>query len=434
MSTATLNSKLRKTYLSGLFGLFIFFGIFGGWATFVPLAQGAMAIGTVSPDGKRRTIQHLEGGIIKKLNVRDGQSVKKGDILMVLEDVQSNAMVHILEGQLWSYLAEYDRLYAELEGHEQIAFSEELLKNIGQVSAQDAMGSQTKIFTSRQQTFHNEQEILEQTIKQIEQQIFGLKEEVISIQDQRRIIKEELENLNTLANKRLVRKARLLELQRTQAQLAGSYARNTADIAKHKEAISEKRLEIIRLSSERYDEVNAQLAELQPKIIEVRNSLYSTRDILERTIIRSPLNGTVINLQFSTIQGVVGAGEDIMDIVPNKEKLIVDAKISPLDIDAVHADLSANVFLSAYPRRTTPTLPARVEWVAADIQKDEATGEEFYSARVIILADQLANLPPDIALYPGMPTEVLIKTGERTAMDYLIDPIVNAMDRSFIEE
>jgi len=428
-----LNEALRSTRFVGFLTIFLFFGVLGGWASYVPLAQGTMASGSVSPDGSRRIVQHLEGGIIQALHVRDGQKVHEGDVLVVLEDIQARSMFATYQAQLWAYLAERSRLRTEWKGLEDIVFSPQLMKQSRNKIVHEAMAGQREIFQSRTATLANQREILGQKIKQLAKQIEGLTLENDSIDRQNDLIEEEIADVEALFDKGLARKPRLLSLQRIQAELAGTRARNVSGIARGEEAIGETKLEMVRLEADRRDETNAQLADLQAKIIEAEHNLDATRDVLERTVIRAPVNGTVINLKFTTVHGVVGAGESIMDIVPDREKLVINARIPPLDIDVVRAGLGANVFLSAYPRRTTPTIPAQVEWVSADIQMEENSDQKYYSARVVVGVDALAQLPQDVVLYPGMPTEVMIKTGERTAIDYLMEPLLSAWDRSFTE-
>jgi len=429
MDDKSLSISLRRTVVVGVITIFLFFGVFGGWAAFAPLARGTLAPGSVSPDGSRRTVQHFEGGIIHDLPVREGDRVASGDIVAVLQKVRVHSEYVTYKSQLLTHLAQHDRLIAEREGRDAIAYDPRLAASESDPELREAQLAEQAVFDARRAALVNQQRILLQRIKQLDQQISGLHIQNKSIDRQTFLINEEIAGVKILFDKGLERKPRLLELQRKQAQLAGSRGENLAAIAKAREAIGEAELEIIRLEADRLDEITGALAELRAKISEAEQGLRRSADELERTVVRAPIDGTVMNLRFKTVGGVIKAGDEILDIVPARERLVIDARIPPLDIDTVRPGQTADVVLSAYPRRSTPTITASVEWVSADINTDDKTDETYYAARVIVESDALVGLPDAVVLYPGMPAEVMIKSGERTPLDYLI----GSLRRSFTE-
>ncbi|TQV80516.1 HlyD family type I secretion periplasmic adaptor subunit [Denitrobaculum tricleocarpae] len=428
-----LKDSLRPIVSVGVIAILLFFGLFGGWATFAPLARGTLAPGIVSPDGSRRTVQHYEGGIIQELRVREGQRVAKGDTVAVLQQIRVRSEHATFESQLFTLLAEQSRLLAEQASRAFITHDPRLMTNASDPEQEEAMSAQEAVFKARRSALENQQSILRQRIKQYEQQIEGFNIQNDSLDRQEVLIREEIAGVQALFDKGLERKPRLLALQRTQAQIDGARGENLAGIARASSAIGEAELEITRLKAERLDEVNNSLADLRVRIAEIEQSLDRTADELERTVIKAPVDGSVINLKFKTIGGVVKAGEAILDIVPARELLVIDARIPPLDIDAVHPGLGAEIILSAYPRRSTPSIRGKVEWISAGIMEDEDSEETYYSARVIVERDAISELPEKIVLYPGMPTEVMIISGERTALDYLLEPLMSSFRRSFTE-
>ncbi|MCG8692521.1 MAG: HlyD family type I secretion periplasmic adaptor subunit [Minwuiales bacterium] len=428
-----LKDHLRPMLIVGTVTITLFFGILGGWSAVAPLARGTLASGSVSPDGSRRTVQHFEGGIIQELPVREGDRVAKGDVVAVLQQIRARSEHITYQSQLFTHLAEQGRLIAEQNSQNTIIFDPRLMADGNAPEPKEARLAQQAIFQTRRTALEKKQSVLRQRIRQHQQQIEGLHLQNESLDRQNSLIDEEIAAVEVLLQKGLERRPRLLALLRTKAQIAGTRGRNVAEIAKAREAVGEAEMEILRLESDRDDEISNALAMLRVKIAEAEQGLRRSADELERTSVTAPVDGTVMNLRFKTVGGVVKAGEAILDIVPARERLVIDARVPPLDIDAVHPGLVADVVLSAYPRRSTPTVTALVEWVSADISEDESTQETYYLARVAVENDELAKLPEAVVLYPGMPTEVMIKSGERTALDYVLEPLLSSLRRSFIE-
>ncbi|WP_417260864.1 MULTISPECIES: HlyD family type I secretion periplasmic adaptor subunit [Alphaproteobacteria] len=425
---------LKQTFRRGWLCIGIFILVFGVWSTFVPLARSTVAPGSVSPDGSRRTVQHLEGGIVRNIYVREGDKVRAGDIVVQLEDVKARTDYSTQQAKLWQYLAEHGRLRAERDNFVEIRFDSLLLKQVEKSrTVRDALEAQRAIFISGRNAIATQKDILFKRVNQLEQQIAGFQIQNRSLEDQIRLIKEEIRDVQSLFDKGLERKSRLLALKRTQAQINGTLGANLTSIASAEERIGETRLEIVQLTTDKLDEVNGQLAELEAQIIDAKTKIAEASDTLQRTSIHAPVDGVVINQKVKTIGGVIGPAEPLLDIVPSNEELVVEAQVSPLDIDAVRAGLNADVFLSAYSRRNTPSIPGTVAWVSADTQTSEDGKKAYFLARILISRDVLLGLPKHVELYPGMQAEVIIRTGYRTFLDYLLEPLLQSLDRSFTE-
>lgn len=438
---AELGPRLRSSMRLGLWVCAAFFGLFGTWAAMAPLAQGVTAAGSVSPDGSRRIVQHLEGGIISVLHIREGDRVAEGQALIELADTRSQAEHSILRGRLLAQLAERARLEAEREGAPTISFPARLTKAARDpldVSVAQLMAAQELMFTSRRNALLTQRDILDQRLRQLARQVEGYQAQIASANRQSVLIQEEVGVVDLLVRQGLERKPRLLSLKRTQAELDGLRGKAVAAIAEAEEAMGQTRLEMVRLDVDRLQEVNGALADLEEKLAETEREVEAARDVLDRVVVRAPVSGSVLNLRTRTIGGVIGPGEPILDLVPDKERLIIDARVSPLDIDAMYPGLPATVVLTAYPRRTTPTIAGRVAWVSADRQTDKtAAGEKaesYYMARIEVDGDALAALPDSVVLVPGMPVGVMIKTDERTLLDYLLDPLIDAAREGLSDE
>ena len=347
--------ELRRTFRLGWWCIAVFVAIFGVWSTVVPLARSTVAPGSVSPDGSRRTVQHLEGGIVRHIHVREGDKVTAGEVVIELEDVKARTNYSTQQAKLWQYLAEHGRLRAERNDFEDIEFDPRLLKQVEKSrTVRDALEAQRAIFFSGRDAIITQKDILLQRVKQLDQQIAGLQIQNKSLEDQASLIKEEIDDVQTLFDKGLERKSRLLALERTQAQINGTLGENVTSIASTEERIGQTRLEITQLKTDKLDEINGKIAELEGKIIDAETKISEAKDTLERTKILAPVDGVVIDQKVKTIGGVIGPAEPLLDIVPSDEELVVEAKVSPLDIDAVRAGLDADVFLSAYSRRNRP--------------------------------------------------------------------------------
>lgn len=426
--------RIRNTLIFGCIVIFVFIGGFLAWALLAPLESAALASGKITVTGHRRVIQHLEGGIVAKLLVRDESKVKKGQILVVLDNGHSKIVAQLRHNEVFELSAIEARLLAERNNAKKITFNSLLLKHQNEEKVAEIIQSQRAIFNSNQKSFENNIKILQQRIQQILQQIKGHKANTIAITKQTKLINQELKSVAYLEAKKLIEKHRLLSLQREAARLKGKKGESLATIAALKQKIGETKIQIAYITTNRHREILTQLRETQQKLTAALEKEKAADVILTRTNIRSPITGTVIGLDVHTIGGVIRPGQTIMEIVPSKERLVIEAKISPLDIDVVHNGLVAKIRLIAFKTRTTPVLLGKVSNVSADVITNPNNGESFYRARITIDQQELKKLKPEQTLYPGMPVSVMIITAKLTPWQYFISPITNSFRRAFREQ
>ena len=421
----------RVPRLIGMYILLIVFGGFGLWALFAPLDSAALAPGVVTVKSYRKTVQHLEGGIVSEILVTDGQLVEQGQTLLILDNTQSKAELGILMGQYYTARAMERRLVAERDLSGLVEFPVTL--NVEDARAREAIKNEELIFSARRDDRLGEIEVLEQRIVQLESQIHGLQALVASMDEIVSSYSEEVDDLVELLSEGYVDKQRLRDLQRSRSRSVGEVADHRAAIAQAEVKIGETRLEILQLNKRFTTEVVDQLAETQARVYDLRERISAIEDRLRRTVITAPVAGTVLGMQAHTIGGVVQPGKTLLDIVPDLAELVVDARVSPMDIDRVTPGMEATVRFSAFKNATTPTIKGVLTKISADRLVDEQTGNPYYLARVEV-SDEGKKMLGTLVLVPGMPAEVLIKTGERTLFEYLMQPARNAFARSLIED
>ena len=411
--------------------IILFFGGFGVWASVAPLTSAAMAPGVVSPDGSRKTVQHLEGGIIRAIHVREGDVVEAGQPLITLEDVHAQASLSEVRERYLHLLAEETRLVAEQSASEAVSLPP-ALEPFGHAGA-EAMAAQIALFQSRRETREGQHRILDQRIAQLEEQIVGLERVIVAQERQLDLIGEEVETVQTLVAQGLERTPRLLALQRAEAEIEAELAANHATIAGNRQQIGEAEYEWLTLQARYRETATAELAEVRANLATVRSQLPSREDTLTRTVVAAPISGTVLDLRVTTETGVLRPGEAILDIVPQDAVLIIDARLTVSDIVHVRAGQQARVLLTAYGQRTLPQIFGTLRSVSSDSLEDERDGQHYFLAKVVIDPDELAQLDEGLELSPGMPASVMIVTGERTVLDYLLRPFVESLTKTFRE-
>jgi len=413
-----------------------FFLGFGGWAAFAPLTSAAVAPGTVSVEAKRKTVQHLDGGIIAALEVREGDKVAAGDLLIRLDDTMAQSTYDLLEGQYIDLIAEQARLEAERARRVAIAVPPILAEVRNQARAEEALTVQRNLFESRRTALENRIAILESRKGKLEEQIRGYEAQAEAADRQRAIIARETEAVERMVRQGLEREPRLLALQRTMAEIEGFLGKTASNIAQAEVRIGEADLEVLDLESRTVNQVTGDLRDLAGRIADMAPRLRAAEATLRRTEIRAPVSGTIVGLQYHTVGGVISPGGRVLDIVPEDAELLVEARVSPADIDIVRPGMIAEVRLSVYAARTTPTVPGTVVHVSADRMTDQGTQEHYYDVHVRLDpgAAAAADYPATIGqLYPGMPVEVMIVTGEDTLLNYLLRPLIDSFARAFRE-
>ena len=427
----------RRLRWLGLFIVAVVFGGFGMWAMIAPLSSAAQAPGVIALESYRKTVQHLEGGIVKTIDVRDGQAVEKDQVLITLEDTQPRTQLEVLRGQLFIVLAREARLVAQRDGLGQVAYSPELLSHREDARAQDAMRVQDQTFRVRKAAHEGEIGLYQQQIGQLEAKATGVRSQRTSREQLVASYRAELEDFQALLKQGYAEKQKVRELERNHANADGQLGELVSSLAAIELQLSETKLKILQLQKDLQREVAKELSEVQAQLFEVREKMQSVQDTVARTVIRAPQAGTVLDLQAHTLGAVVKPGAKLLDIVPRGEKLLVEAKVAPIDIDRVHIGQIAEIRFTAFKMRDTPRVEGKLIALSADRLVDEADSQKapYYLARVEITGEGVKDLARrKLDLVAGMPAEVLIRTGERTLFDYLVDPIKNTVARSFIED
>ena len=423
---------VARTMVIGAIVIALFFGGFGVWAAFAPLQSATIAQGVLSVSGKRKTVQHLEGGIVSEIRVREGDTVTAGQVLIVLDDTRSGAMLSLLQGQHRSAAALKARLEAERDGMPQVRYPQWLREAAGADGADDYLATQDRIFRARARSLDNQTAIYHQRIARLREEAIGIEEEIRAQDRQIELLEEEVGSRRELVRKGFEPKPRLLALERRQAEVEGKRAQNRAKVARVGQSIGETRLSIVALGNMHLTEVVAELREVEARISDLRQRRAAARAEFSRTRVIAPVSGTVVNLQVFTLGGVIGKGAPLMDILPSGSELVIEAQIEPTDVDSVYPGLPAQVRLTAFSHLTTPMLAGTVTRVSADRLTDPYTGTPYYETQVVLDTGQPELA--DLKLQPGMPAEVMIVTGKRTPLDYLLKPIVQSFGRALREE
>lgn len=408
-------------------------GAFILWGSLAPLAQGVVAMGLVEVDGENKTVQHLEGGIVKALYVREGDNVAAGDPLLELDDTKPRAEQELLEARYYSALAQIDRLNAELYGREEVEFSREFEPLRGDLRVEEILQAQIDLFKERRGQHAGEIEILKGRVEQLGEQVNGLTARRDASREEQELLEKDVDALASLAERQLVSEDQLTQRRLNLAQTRGQVGQISAEIAEAQLAIGETRQRIIQLQNDYRTELSADLTESQNLYFETGDRLYAVRDEVARTRIIAPLGGKVINMQVHTVGGVVPSAQPIMNIVPEDDKLIVEAKVMPTDVDNVNVGQEARLRITPLNQRATPELLGEVVLVSADILTNEEAREQYYLARISIPDAEYAKLG-DKDIRPGFPVEVTFSGGKRTMMQYLAEPLFGTLRRAMKEE
>jgi HlyD family secretion protein len=429
-----LRDRLRGLTLAGnlLVGCFVL-GL-GTWSTFAPLESAAIALGSVESESSRKTIQHLEGGIIREILVADGDLVHAGQTLISLEDTKASAEVESLKGQLWDAIAREARLIAEQRGDQSVSFPAELERaNRVSPSVAAVLSGQQNIFETRRQVYQSQVAVNREKRLQVEKEIEGLKAQESAATKRIGIVRDEAAMVATLVEKGLERRPRLLNLERETADIEGRRGEITAQISRAGQVISESQTNLLKLENDRQNEISQSLREVQNQIFQVREKLQAANDQLARTAVRAPEDGVVTDLKVHTPGGVIGAGAPLMDLVPRQDRLVVTARVRPEDIDVVRPGLEAEVNLLPYNQRRVAPLHGKVVRVSADRLLDKRTDQPYYATKIRVEDSQAAGRDA-IKIIPGMPAQVFIKTGRGTVALYALKPLLDSFNNAFRED
>lgn len=412
--------------------VFVSFGIFGVWAFLAPMDSSALAPGIVVVKSYRKTVQHLDGGIVAQILVKDGDLVKEGQPLLVLDDAQIKAQLEIARAQHITLAAQVARLSAERDQLKHIAYPK-LLDNASDPRTTEAKSAENNAFKSRKSAYEGEIAILNQRISQISSKIKGLQGQVENKKRLTTSYAEETHDLKELLAEGFADKQRLRDVERNHALQSGEIAQLNAETATNQMLASETRLQILQVQKQFQEEVADKLSVAQAQLNDAAERLTAGQDKQGRIVIKAPASGMVLGLTVHNESSVIAPGLPILDIVPQDAELIIEAQVSPMDIDRVVIGLQAEVRFSAFKQSKTPKMTGRVIDLSADHLTEERTGNAYYQARVELTPESRKELG-DLQLLPGMPAEVLINTGERTLFEYLAQPASNAFARALIED
>lgn len=427
-----VDDSADQAAMSGWLIIAVFFGLFGAWAAIAPLDGAVVAQAVIKIDGNRKTVQHLEGGIVRRLLVRDGDTVTAGDTLIELDDTQSRAELDILErlgAMLWLTEA---RLDAEQSGGQRLAMPSALAARAGEPEVTAAFAAQQAQLDGRQREHDGQVGIIRQRIAQLEAQLGGTRAQLESQRTQHASLRAELDSLAPLLERGIVTRTRILQLERSVSGLDGQIGEATAGIARIEQSIAEQRQQEAQLRNQRAVAIAQELRDVEIRLAEVVPKLANARAVLARTLVRAPCNGRVVGLSVFATGAVVGRGERLMDIVPDNETLVAEVQIPVEDVAEVHAGAGAEVRISGYKQQQTVPLRGAIQHVSADRLTDNRTGAPYYVASILIDEAELAAAP-SIRLVPGMAATVMIPTTPRTALQYLLGPLTAALRTSLTE-
>ena len=416
----------------GYFGIAIVFAVFGGFTWSAPLDSAAIAPGRVMAETATKPIQHLEGGIVREVLVKESTHVRKGDVLFRLEPIKARAESEMLMKQLDAAMALEARLLAERDGRTSVSFPPKLLARQTIPETAAAIADQRMRFKKRLQMLASETQILRARFAQAEKEHAGLTHKVSSLTEQIDSLTDEIEDATKLYKKRLYRRSKLRALKRELSRLKGDKGATESRLASAVEATNEARLQIEKVVQRFVEEVSQQLPEVRIQLSDLREKMSVAADVMSRIEIRAPQDGIVQGLQVHAPGAVVKPGDVLAELVPTGDKLVVAARVSPLDIDNVTKGQKAEIRFPAFSTRKIPTILGKVETVAGDAMQDEYTREPYFLARVVV---DVTTIPKEIheRLVPGMPADVLIITGERTLLQYLVSPISDLLFKSMRE-
>lgn len=432
--SASVRTDFRKPAIAGLAMIAVLAGIGLAWSAVAKISSAVVATGTVGVSGKPKTIQHLDGGIIEKINVEAGMEVREGDVLAEIDDRAMLANLTIYRSRLREALVRKERLLAELSGKVEFGPPDATANARHKLEGIEAsMDQQRAVMAARMAARSGETAQLSERIAQFKKQIEGASSLKASKQKQLEVYGQERQAIETLVNKAIAARQQLLTFDRAAADLNGQIAEHDAEIGRLENAISEVEISKLQVDKKFREEAIAELDQVETSINELVQQVEATGQQLERAIIRAPVNGIVHELQVFTIGGVIQPGQAIMQIVPLTDRREVEVQVDITQIDQVGLGQKAVIRFPSFHQRTTPELIGQISRIAPASVTDEKTGYSFYRVGITIPETELAKLSGQ-TLIPGMPVEAILPTGERTVLAYLIKPLTDNLQHVFREE
>lgn len=425
--------SLRRLALAGLAVMVLGAGGLIGWAALATLDSAVPAAGQLVVQSKRKTVSLLESGILRELNVVEGQRVAAGEVLLRLDDAQPRATLAQAAARVVGAEARVARLRAEMEDDVAPSFPESFGPGIDTAMVAPLLAAEVALFRARREAYEGAVAVQQRRIAQLEQQIAAHEAQAAAHRTRLDLVQQELRGVNDLLARGFATRTRALEMQRMVAELEGEIGELDARSAEARQAIAQAELEILNLRTTRRNEAAREMQEAVARLAEGRAQLASAQDLLRRTVVVSPDAGTVTDLRFFTPGSSIVAGQPVMDIVPVDDSLVIEAAVSPADIERVSPGQKVNVRLTGFSHRRVPPLTGELIYAGADRQVN-ARGEPFFLVRARLDPGVERRLPEGVSLAPGMPADVLIVGSARVALDYLLSPILDGMRRAMREE
>ena len=424
--------SLRKPIIAGLTVIILGFGGFLTWGFTAELDSAAVATGSVIVDSKKKVVNHYEGGILKKLLVDEGQHVTAGQTLALLDGTRSESEIGQLRGERFGLMAKLARLRAEQRGQGNIAFPQELTASDEEYVG-DILSDEQRLFSKRNEVYAAKRDAQAKQIEQFEAEAQALVSQINARTRQEKLVAEQLKGIRQLADKGYATRTQLVEVENNWSDLVGDMGEFKAQKAAAQQQKAEAEINLASIEMEWQSDIATEIQEAQLAFNDVTQRIRASKDVLDRLEVKAPQAGTVANIQIRTPGGVISPAEPIMDIIPEDEPLVIEARINRQDIDSVQVGSKVQIRLTAYSQRRLSPLIGEVRYVAPDQTVDEQRDSSYYIIRAAINPEELAKYD-DINLRPGMPANILVLKTPRKAIDYLIDPIVQSMDKAFREE
>jgi len=432
--TGIAGFSARRQLTLGVIVMALLFGGFGGWAVFTQIAGAVVASGRIEVDQNRQVIQHIDGGVVDDIRVRDGDIVAEGDVLIRLDGTTLRSELSIIEGQLFELMARRGRLEAERDDAARITFDPWLHDlAVQRPAVADTMQGQENLFEARRDSLQREVEQLGKRRSQIQSQLTGIAAQATATDAQLVLIQEELIDQKTLLASGLAQKSRLLALQREEASLSGRIGELVAAAAEAEGRITEIDIQILSLRNQRREQAITELRDIRTREFELAEQRLALLDRIERLDIRAPLSGVVYDLRVFAERSVIRPADPLLFLIPQDRPLIITTRIQPTNIDQVFPGQEVSLRFSALDARTTPQLIGTVTQISADAFIDDQRGTSYYTAQLVLQEGEMARLPEGTVLLPGMPVDAFLRTDDRTPLAYLLKPLADYFVKAFRE-
>lgn len=431
-SGTSLSFKSRWPLFIGFFTVFALVGGLGGWAAYSQIAGAVVASGKIVVDRNRQVVQHPDGGVVEEVVVTEGDLVEEGDLLIRLDPTLPRSELLVAEGQLYELMARRGRLEAERDDADEIHFDPGLLERAE--SNEDIaakMHGQKNLFDARNDSLAQRVTQLNSQQAQLENQVDGIDAQKAALERQQELIAKEVNDQQSLLDRGLAQASRVMGLQREEARLAGSIGELVARRAEALGRMAELKIEVLQLQTQRREEAITRMRDLQYNELELAERARALREQLSRLDIRAPVSGIVYDMRVFGRQSVIRPADPVLFLIPQDRPLIIEARISPLNIDEVYVNQRVVLRFAAFDMGNTPDMLGALTRISADAFVDEQTGAQFYQVEIQLPEEEVSKLPEGQSLVPGMPVEAFIRTRDRTPLAYLLTPLTRYFDRAF---